>query len=110
MRPAGRKSQRVQIQQPVASVDDFGQESYDYETVHTCWAQIIGNGGGTGIVLNKGQVTYSHTVIIHNCKALASMDETWRIMYNGRILQIASIQPDDVHEDELTITCAEEKV
>lgn len=109
-RPAGRKNQRIQILQPVTTVDDYGQEIESFEIVHTCWSQIIGNGGGTGVVLNKGQVTYSHTVICHNCKVLASMNELWQIHYGSRIFHIVSIQPDDFPGNELTITCAEEKV
>lgn len=110
MIPSGRLNQRIQIQRPETVVDEYGQEVDTWVTVSTQWAQIIGNGGGTGIVVNKGQVTYSHTVITRNCKALASMDELWRILYQSRILNITTVQPDDRHKDMLTISCAEEKV
>lgn len=110
MIPSGRLTQRVQIQKPSTTVDEYGQEVDVWVTVSTQWAQIIGNGGGTGIVVNKGQVTYSHTVILRNNKALVEMNELWRILYQTRILNITSVQPDDRHKDMLTISCAEQKV
>jgi head-tail adaptor len=71
---------------------------------------MIGRGGGTQATVNKGQVTLGHTVRIRYSSALASMDETWRLLLGSRVLEISSITNVDYLNEILEITCSEEVV
>lgn len=110
MIPAGRMRHRVAVQSPSATVDSYGQETITWTTVSTVWSEMIGRGGGTQATVNKGQVTLGHTVRIRYASALASMDETWRLLLGARVLEISSITNVDYLNEILEITCSEEVV
>lgn len=98
------------VQSPTANVDSYGQESITWATVSTVWAELVGRGGGTQAIVNKGQVTLGHTVRIRYSSALASMNETWRLLIGARVLEISSITNVDYMNEILELTCSEEVV
>lgn len=101
---------RVVVQSPAATVDSYGQETIAWTTVSTVWAELVGRGGGTQAIVNKGQITLGHTVRIRYSSALANMNETWRLLIGSRVLEISSITNVDYLNEILELTCSEEVV
>lgn len=102
--------QRIIIQAPTVTVDSYGQPTNSWVTKSTQWAQIEGSGGGTGLVVDKGQVTYSHTVRTRMSSLLTGINETWRILYGSKVFQVSSITNQDLLNTLLVISCTEEVV
>lgn len=101
---------RLIVQSPAATLDSYGQETIAWTTVATVWCELVGRGGGTQAIVNKGQVTLGHTVRIRYSEALSTMDETWRLLLGSRVLEISSITNVDYLNEILEITCSEEVV
>lgn len=110
MIPAGRMRHRVAVQSPATTVDSYGQPTLTWSTVSTVWAELVGRGGGTQAIVNKGQVTLGHTVRIRYCAAFSTMDETWRLLLGSRVLEISSVNNVDYLNEILELTCSEEVV
>lgn len=106
---AGSLRHQVTVLRPNGyTVDSFRQRVPLYTPVLKVPARVQGNGGGTGAVVGRNQVTFSHTVTIRNCSELNGLNETWRLLFQGRTLEIVSIADEQNLGALLTLTCAEE--
>lgn len=92
---AGMLQQKITLLRPVEAADGFGQMIRTWETVGDCWASFIGSGGGTSVSVNHSSITYSHTVRIRQCPAIAGIDPTWRARFNGNTMEISAVVDPD---------------
>ena len=106
---SGILQQVVTLLRPVEVADGFGQMVRTWEVVGDCWANFIGSGGGTSVSLNHTSITYSHTVRIRQCPAIAGINPTWRAKFNGNIMEISSVIDPDYNGAVWELQCSEEK-
>lgn len=90
---AGGMRDRLELQEPVSSIDSFGQEVDDWATIATFWARVRPIKGQELLSVRQQQAQLTHVVTFRfqgsNVRPLPTM--RFRNSRSGRILHIESV-------------------
>lgn len=95
---------RITLQQPVRTQDGYGEQVLTWSTVATVWADRMGAKGRETYAAGHDLATVEETFKIKYDSAVAPVDGTWRVVFNGKNHNIAAAV--DVGRKEfIVITC-----
>ena len=103
---AGELRQRITFQQPVKADDGYGGHVVSWANLVAVWAKVEPISGREFFYAHQISVEVTHRVKV---RYLITINESMRIMYGGRILEIESIIDMDERHKFLEIFCKESK-
>jgi len=102
---AGRKRERIEVQQKTATVSESGETVYTWSFYCYRWAEVRTPTGKEIYAHSKMNAQLSHVVTTHWIEGL-KMD--MRILWGMRILNIGQLAEDRKHNEEMVVGCSEE--
>jgi SPP1 family predicted phage head-tail adaptor len=108
LRRIGRLRHKIQLQRPPTELDSLGRKDRDadWTTYRRPWAEVRELSGREIEIAHQINAQSSHLVTI---RFLAQLEETHRIMFRGRTLEIKAKLDDDGTQRELRLLCGEQK-
>jgi SPP1 family predicted phage head-tail adaptor len=100
---AGKLRQRIILQSPTTTQNEFGDEIITYATAATVWAKVETTTGDEDVTAQRAEAWLQHTVTIRNYPGVLP---TWRVVWGERTMEIAAIIPDNVGR-EMQLVCSE---
>jgi SPP1 family predicted phage head-tail adaptor len=87
---AGRLNRRVKLLQPAIVENDAGETDQEFEEVDEVWAEVKTSTGSE--IIRNGQTTAALTYkILIRWRRDEDVNESWRIGYAGRELEISQV-------------------
>lgn len=105
----GTLRKRVQIQQRATTQDTFGQQSTTWTTLATVWADIEALSGREAMAAQAANVDISHTITVRYQSIFAQpkIVATYRVLYNGRIFNVHSMENIEERNAIVVLTVSE---
>ena len=100
---AGQLRHRVTLQEPTTTQDEFGAPVVTWADVATVWARVETTSGDESIDMGRASASLTHTITIRQRPGVLP---TWRVLWNARVLEIASVVADNVGR-EMVLNCTE---
>lgn len=100
---AGELRQRVTLQSPTTTQDEFGSPVVTWGDVATVWARVTTTAGDETIGQGRASASLTHEVTM---RSRADVKPTWRAMWGTRVLEIGSVVADNVGR-EMVLNCTE---
>lgn len=101
---------RITIQENSVTADRIGNHRLAWRDLYTCWATPVQGGGGEGA---KAGTTNSHDSLdftVRYAKKLDGLDSTkLRIVHDGTIYNVTSIDPMEFKHNSLKFKCEKVK-
>lgn len=105
---AGALNRRVTVQQRATGHDAYGQESETWNTLFTTWASIETLDGRELLAAQAIATESTHRLTFRYRATLAVIDGTkCRVMYQGRIFNIKSLDDVDTRHEYFEALCTE---
>ncbi len=101
---AGKLSQRITLQKPIATRDAIGGEVRSFATEWIGWATVEAITGRE--VHAADQLRSGVTLRVTVRQPGPKPDATWRALWNGAVLSIAAVLPTPTR-DRLTLLCSQ---
>jgi SPP1 family predicted phage head-tail adaptor len=105
---AGRLRQRITLQQPTASTNDYGETEISWSSQAHVWAEVLYMRSTEVVRSARVAEEVTHTVRI---RYMDGPDSSWRVLWGDRVLNIDGI--DDVPNQPrrwLILHCQEQKL
>lgn len=103
---AGDLNKQIEIQQPVTSTGETGQQEKNYVTVATVWAKIRTLSGNERLMSQQVGAMLTHEVTIRYDASLG-LKPTYRIKYGSRVFDIKDVRDVDEANVEYRMRCVE---
>ena len=97
---AGELRHRLTLQQPVETVNDFGETVISYSDVDTVWGAVDPNAGKRYFEAMQANSEIQGAIRL---RYRSDIEATWRILYGTRVLQIISIINPKERDQELLV-------
>lgn len=106
---AGQLTRRIKLQQQSPSVDSYGQQVITWTDVATVWASIEPSVGRELMVAQAVSLDQPTTITIRWQAAFASPKTVaaMRVVYNGRIFNLHSVENEAERNTLLTLIASE---
>lgn len=101
---AGELNRRVSVQQRSSTPGNFGAASETWQEVFPAWARILPLGGRELLFAKQIASESSHQVTI---RYRASVTPRMRIVYQGRVFEIESVNDVEERHEYLELLCSE---
>jgi head-tail adaptor len=88
---AGQLTEIVELYKPVIVVNDYGEQSTEYQLYNKTRARLLHNSGNREIVNSELFYSYTKTFVFRH---YVNIDELNRIKWNGKFYKILDITPD----------------
>lgn len=99
---AGRMKYRIEILQPVAKANGFGEEAVTWRTVRTVWAERVKQSGTRSEELGEHFAYYDAQFNIRNAHPVK---ENWRVhQLGGNLYTVTNILP-NIDKGMNTLVC-----
>jgi SPP1 family predicted phage head-tail adaptor len=102
---AGKLDKRLDIEQPITVQDAAGSPVITWLPIGTVWASIMPIKGREALTGNQILPIMDTRIKIRQHPLLASMNEKWRVTYNGVIYNIVSMAHTNLGNREIEIMC-----
>ena len=100
----GRMRHLVCLQRPVDTQDEFGKSVTTWEQFAAVHAQVQSSAGSESV--DNGQIAAQLTHIV-SIRYLPGLTPHWRVLWNGKNLQIVEIKTDATARRWQTLKCSE---
>lgn len=100
----GKLRHTVCLQQPIDSQDEFGKALSTWASVATVHAQVQSSAGSESV--DNGQITAQLTHVV-TARYFPGLSPHWRVLWNGKILQIIEIKTDATAKRWQVLKCSE---
>ena len=88
---AGLLTERIDVLKPVVTVNDYGEETTDWQNIYTTKARLVHTGGNRMNVNDEIFYSYTKTFQIRN---YVPVQDYYRILWDGKQYRILDIEPD----------------
>lgn len=85
----GRLDRKIVIESYTETKNEYGESVGDYSTYHTCFAHVQKAGGNER---EEGQKKTATNKVKFKIRFFDGIDETMRVVYNGKYYDIREIQ------------------
>jgi len=107
---AGRLRHRVTIQKPStsATTDSVGEPTTPWVAVMTDYpAEVAPVSTGERHIAAQNHMLITHRVTLRYCSALSAIDNSWRIVFDGRYLPIEGVRNLGEDNRSMELVCVE---
>lgn len=104
---AGKYNRRIKIQQWAETTDEFGGVIEGWEDYATVWARVEPVSGREYWQAAQVQAEGTIQVTVRTSAKMRAVDPTYRILHDGRVLEITHIIPDDLNRGEIVFHAKE---
>ncbi|GAB5402805.1 MAG: hypothetical protein Aurels2KO_10360 [Aureliella sp.] len=108
LRRIGRLRHKIQLQRPPTGLDALGRKDRDadWTTYRKPWAEVRELSGREVELAHQIHAQSSHLVTV---RYSAELDESDRILFRSRVLEIKAILDEDGTQREIRMLCGEAK-
>jgi SPP1 family predicted phage head-tail adaptor len=85
---SGRLDRQITLQEPTTSQNSYGEQTTTWSDSATVWAQVQQQSGREMFAAGK----LAEVDMLFKIRYRSSVDETWRISYDGRTYEIESVK------------------
>ena len=100
----GKLRHTVCLQRPIDSQDEFGKALSTWASVATVHAQVQSSAGSESV--DNGQITALLTHVV-TVRCFPALSPHWRVLWNGKVLQILEIKVDATAKRWQILKCSE---
>jgi SPP1 family predicted phage head-tail adaptor len=104
---AGKRRDRITFQVRAAGQGSMGQPVNTWTDVLTVYARVVATSGSEQFKGQQFNPEVTHHIEIKNSSQTDQLTPLHRVNFNGKILDITSINPGERRLDDITITCKE---
>ncbi|MCI0349391.1 MAG: phage head closure protein [Acidobacteriales bacterium] len=101
---AGTLRQRISIEQPAETQNDFNEPVVTWSLYATRWAEVVPLSGEERLIAQQVNAEVTHRVRL---RYLAGVTTKMRIVHKGRVLDINTILNQDERRAMLELLCKE---
>lgn len=103
---AGRLRNRVEFQRPVSEVSPIGESTNGWEFVCRRWAEFVpySRKAGETVAAGRLEAVLPGTLTCRFSKQLAEVDESFRVVIDGKPYQIRAIYQTDMRDRMIEMT------